>query len=543
MKRAFLSIFAALSLIASVSFAEEFKASGDSFVVEFQSGWKTGKSDDATVVLRLEKGKSFVDFAKLDDKLNDRYLQMRVKEQVESLRGKGVTLSGDVRSVNLHGVSTAYYTTYASGENDVYIAFFTYNEVSMAVSASGLPDGDFRSLIGSVKKPGEKIEQPKPKKIRMVKKKKEPEPEAIVEVSTSDVSLSSFTLVVSTAEVAPQAGEANPVAFQQPLVSTGPSAGEQAAQAIGDFFAKLEQRNANKAPAFIQRHPINFFVWLALFALWFGGAFWARGEIARYQNPKLPPPPKDVPPDFFFPFLISRVNAPKECTYNVQNRQRQLLLASFTFEHEIYIIGAVYGALAFQIFWSVMEFMGRGGRVTGLLFALPGGRLWASVPEIFFLIPLVTGIFMYLNKKQILQIFDSQSNLMMSAQKEIAYCMIRDGKGQEVARLVAKTGVKERAWDFVDTDNQTVFTIKDDYPKGHLMRKLFGNQGGLLRSRYGIFVEERRAGFVFLDPTSSNKFQIHLDFAFARLANPAQMLAGVLFIISKDKDPFYPSPF
>jgi len=88
-----------------------------------------------------------------------------------------------------------------------------------------------------------------------------------------------------------------------------------------------------------------------------------------------------------------------------------------------------------------------------------------------------------------------------------------------------------------------VFTIKDDHPRACLLRKIFGNQGGVLRSHYGIFAEERRAGFVFLDPTSANKFQIHLDFAFARLANPAQMLASVLYIISKEKDPIYPSPF
>ena len=64
------------------------------------------------------------------------------------------------------------------------------------------------------------------------------------------------------------------------------------ARVHGGLFAALEQRNANKALAFIQRHR-NFFVWLALFALWFGGAS-GQGEIARYQN-EAALPPKDVP--------------------------------------------------------------------------------------------------------------------------------------------------------------------------------------------------------------------------------------------------------
>jgi hypothetical protein len=34
-----------------------------------------------------------------------------------------------------------------------------------------------------------------------------------------------------------------------------------------------------------------------------------------------------------------------------------------------------------------------------------------------------------------------------------------------------------------------------------------------------------------------------MDFAVARLGHPAQMLAAVLYIISREKDPVYPSPF
>ena len=108
--------------------------------------------------------------------------------------------------------------------------------------------------------------------------------------------------------------------------------------------------------------------------------------------------------------------------------------------------------------------------------------------------------------------------------------------------MVKKGGPLGRAWDFVDVDDQVVFTIKDDCPRLRICRKLFGHLGGALRTRYGIFAAERRAGFVFLDPSSADRFQIHLDFDFARLAQPAQMLACILYIISKEKDPAYPWP-
>ena len=181
--------------------------------------------------------------------------------------------------------------------------------------------------------------------------------------------------------------------------------------------------------------------------------------------------------------------------------------------------------------------------MTNFLLSLPGGRLWASAPEIFFVVPLIVGISMYFNKKQVLELYDSQSNLLMVGKKEVFYCLIRDGSGKEIARVMNKGGLMDRSWDFVDTDNQVVFTIKDDCPSAHIMRKFFGNLGGALRTHYGIFAEERRAGFVFLDPTSADRFQIHLDFDFARLAHPAQMLTCILYIISKEKDPIYPWPF
>ena len=540
MKRALLILLAVWVLCPVVpASAGEFQDNGAALAVDFPSGWEAGKSDDPAVVLKLEKGKASFEFAKLDSELSEYYLKARVKEQVDSLRSKGNSLSGDVRQAGIRGVATAYYTSYESMGAQIYIAFFTYNGLSYAISASGLDDGDFRGAVSTIRKPGEKIEVPKPKKIKAARKQR-PEPEeGRVQIFKEDEPVVSSTPAASFEPVSGgTGGNTEPIAE-----STGPSVGAQALRQTQDFFAALELNKDPSTAPFVRRRPLTFYVWGALIALWIAGTFWAKKAAAKFQNPKLPPPPKDVPPDFFFPFIISQESTLQDCTYNVLTRQKQRLLAYFNFEHEVFLAGSIYAGLFFHIFWSLLAFAGKGDIVINALLMLPGGRLWASAPEIFFAVPFIAGLSMYFNKKQVLRLYDSQSNFLMEAKKEIFYCLIRDGKGKEIARLMKKGGLAARTWDFVDTDNQVVFTVRDDYPSSHILRKIFGNLGGTLRSRYGIFAAERRAGFVFLDPTSSDRFQIHLSFDFARLAHPAQMLVSVLYIISKENDPFYPSPF
>ncbi|OGS04309.1 MAG: hypothetical protein A3J70_11140 [Elusimicrobia bacterium RIFCSPHIGHO2_02_FULL_61_10] len=540
----FIFICAALLLALPLcAFAGEFKDKGEFIAADFPSGWAAGKTDDPAVTLRLEKGKSFFEFSKQDSELGDYYLKARVKEQVDSLRSKGNQLSGDIRSVSLHGVSVAYYTSYESMGADGYIAFLTYNGVSYAVSARGLPDPDFRAVLSSVRKPGEKIELPKPKKIKVVRVKKQkdedddlPKPE-LAAASTSAVAgstdsiLNAFAVPADTAAVVEASTQA-----------AIPTAGESAHNFLSELAKKQE---ADALPPYLPRKPLPLVLWAALIGLWVAGSFAARSAAAAYANPKLPPPPADVPPDFFFPFVISKFSTAKDVTYNVLTRQRQLLLADFPYEHELYVAGSVYGCVFFHVVWSLLAFIGRGDAVTNAFVKFPLlGRAFASLPEIFFIVPFIIGLSIYFTKERALQVFDAQSAPVMAVHPDPAcYGMIRDGSGKEVARLVSKGTVLNRYWEFVDTDNLVVFSIRDDFPKGLLLRKLFGNLGGTLRSHYGIFAQDRRAGFIFLDPSSADRFQIHMDFAFARLGHPAQILAAVLYIISREKDPVYPSPF
>ena len=536
-------IFACTALLLAIpfwSYAGEFKDKGEVIAVDFPSGWAQGKSDDPAVTLKLGKGKAFFEFSRQDSELSDYYLKARVKEQVDSLRGKGTSLSGEIKPVSLHGVSNAYYTTYDSMGAAGYMAFFTYNGVSYAVSASGIDEGDFRGVINSVRKPGEKIEMPKPKKVRVARRSKKQKEE---DEDTGTQIFKDGGAEISTAAVAGSSSaavEAAPVSTETVVVSTQSTP----AEVQPGFLDGLTKKGDSGLPPYLPRKPLPLVFWAALVALWVGGSFAARSAAAGYKNPKLPPPPADVPPDFFFPFVVSRVSSIKDVTYNVITRQKQLLLADYPCEHEFYLAGGIYGAIFLHITWSLLAFAGRGDIVTNILLRVPLlGRALASLPEFFFIIPVVAGAAMYFSKQRNLQLYDAQSTMLMEVKPEIAYGLIRDGGGKEVARLVRKGGLMDRSWEFVDTDNSVVFTIKDDFPKGHLLRMLFGNLGGVLRARYGIFHQERRAGYVFLDPSSADRFQIHMDYAFARMGHPAQILSAVLYITSKEKDTIYPSPF
>ncbi|OGR40680.1 MAG: hypothetical protein A2X35_09530 [Elusimicrobia bacterium GWA2_61_42] len=527
--------------------AGEFKDKDEVIAVDFPSGWAVGKSDDPAVTLKLERGRAFFEFAKQDSELGDYYLKARVKEQVDSLRSKGNSLSGDIKPVSIHGVSTAYYVSYDSMEATAYIAFLTYNGASYAVTGRGLDEGAFRGVIFSVRKPGEKIEVPKPKKVKISRREKEREAKEEAEYAAQLARENEAELQVSSAAetaeafVNPFAQSTAPVAAAvEPSTGGVAAAGAVAQQLISEISQKQESAGL---PPYLPRRPLPALLWGVLIGLWVLGSFIARSMAGGYQNPKLPPPPADVPPDFFFPFVVSKVSSAKDVTYNVLTRQRQLLLAEYPYEHRPYLAGGFYGCVFLHAAWSFLAFAGRGDLFTNILLRLPFGRAFASLPEFFFIVPFLFGAFLYANRKPSLQLYDAQSTPVMEVKPEIVYGLIRDGAGKEVARLVRKGGFMERSWEFVDTDNLVVFTIREDFPRGRLLRMLFGNLGGALRSHYGIFAQDRRAGFVFLDPSSADRFQLHMDFSFARLGHPAQILAAVLYVVSRENDPVYPSPF
>jgi hypothetical protein len=495
--------------------AAEHKDVNSVFAVDFPSAWQSSKSEDPEVVLKLEKGKAFFEFTKLDSELSEYYLKTRVKEQISSLRSKGSSISGDIQTATIHGVASLYYTSYESMGMEMYIGFFTYNAASFAISARGISQSEFKGIVNTIRKPGEKIQVPKPPKSKKVK--------VIVKIpEEEDIELS---IEVSTHPATVEISQA--------------TAAEPSVAAI----TLPPPKKKEKLPPYFSRNPIPFFFWMPVIILWVAGVFCARNFGFKIENPKIAPPPKEVPPDFFFPFIVDCFPSMKAINYRIVTRQKQMLIANFNIEHEFYIAGSIYGTVFFHILWSFFAFMGKGNQVIDFFLAFPFGSFFASFPEIFFLVPLLIGISTGFNKKQVLQLFAYQGNMMLDARKESSYCLMRDGKGKEVARLEKKGSFLKRTWNFVDTDNQVLFEIKDEHPKILLYRKIFGNLNGTLKSRYGIFVQDRRAGFVFRTPGLPKHFQIHLEYNYARLAHSAQILMSILYIESKEKDPIYPSPF
>ncbi|MFH1618661.1 MAG: hypothetical protein ABIG11_02030 [bacterium] len=275
---------------------------------------------------------------------------------------------------------------------------------------------------------------------------------------------------------------------------------------------------------------------------WGFGAILSRSFAQKIENPRLSPPPKEVPPDFFFPFLITREVTPKMIFFDINNRQRQKLCAEYPRFHETVIAASLYSLLFFHVGWSILAVAGKAGMITGALNALPGGRFLASLPELFFLPVFATGLLMWAQGGRVLKLTDTQGNMVIEAFEAFGIVLLKDGKGKEIARLKRKKpAMLGRDWLLIDTENQPVLEIRDEHPGLYTLRRLFGHMGGAIQARYGFFHEERRAGFVMRDPSTTARFQVHLDFAFSRLANPAQLLTCVLYLESKNRDPFYPS--
>ncbi len=528
--------------------AEVFRDSASNFEIDFPVGWAVEKSNDPSVILRLGQKDAFAEFSKLDSELSDYYLKARVKEQVDSLRSKGNTISGEVKPVSIRGVTTAYYLCYDVMGSPAYIAFLTYDEKSYAVSARGVDEAAFRNMLGRFRKPGEVIKAPAPPP-----RKPRASASRVPDVKTGDdISMQVFRDGAEDSTGPAVLVDSAPAVSMDDVFrkedSTGAAGAQQAqpsgpnmADAAAGLLSRISESAGSKEPPYIKRSPLP--VWLAglVVGLWLIGAALARSSAAKYQNPRIALPPADVPPDFFFPFLISRHASAKEVEYRILTRQKQSLGAYYDFSHDIWLAAGFHGLILFHLAWAFAGLVPGGNPITNLMLGLPGGRLIASVPDLVFLAPLLFGLYKRSARREALEIYDHQSNKIFTVMPENFYGLLRDGNGKEVARLVEKTGKEGRCWDFVDTDNLVVFTVRDDAPAISRACRLFGVQGGRLRKHYGIFAQDRRAGYVFLDPSSQERFQIHLEYNYARLAHPAHILAALLYIISREREHAYPT--
>jgi len=311
------------------------------------------------------------------------------------------------------------------------------------------------------------------------------------------------------------------------------------------------ERTAEQKPAspkllamkpFLRRTPLMPTVVIILLAAWVVGRFAAVAAAGRKSYPKLGAPPKDLPPDWFFPFFLTRFNASGELQYGIKSRHGQVLKARFDKTGHGPLALGIYGLIALHAAWSLLYWTPVYDKTISALAHAPLGGLWLSVPELPFLLLVFTGVAKILGSSGKLRLYDREETLVLQAAPFDGEILFKDGKGKEIGRLKRlKSKLSSRAWQYVDADGQDVFAIVDDHPAMFWLRRIFGSAGGALRGRYSFFAKDQRAGFILNDPMSVRGFQYHCDFAFARLARPVHIVGALLYAQSTEVD--YPYPW
>ena len=523
----FLQFLAILFLTINISFAKTHNAN-DLFEIDIEDSFTPAKSNDPAVVLRLENGKNFIEFAKLEDELSDFYLKSRIKEQAETIKQKGENVS-DIKNASIHSISTAYYITYK--EN--IVCLLTYNGISYNVIASGIPESKFKEIIYFFRKPQEKVEPPKPAPAPKKIAKKHIE----IEKSSTTIEtpiISSTDVLISSTNI-----ETATNAITETQVSTSTFIKEENMEELKknafSFISKLSEKSS-ESKMLIKRKPLNKNITAGLLIVWLILVFTFNSKYSKIPNPKITPYPQDVPPDFFFPFIITRVRTAKETFYHIITRQKQILSGYYNHSYQPLLSVAIYGLLTMHLLWSLSEYISE-NLFINLISSLPLGGYIAAIPELPFILLLIYGLIKKSKTTQRLDIEDNQRNIIVSVLKDKKfYAALKDGKGKEVAYLRFNGNKFKRMWQFIDTDNQIVFNICDDHPQIYKAIKLFGNPFRNLRCRYSIFVDNKRAGFLYIDFNSKDSFQVHLEYGFARLAHPAHIMASLLYISAIEKE-------
>ena len=526
--------FVAAVLFCCPAWASTVKTSNGALAVELPSSWKNiAGEDDPDIVLDYKEGKTEIVLKSLNQELGDHYLQARLKDDINALRGRGYTLPGGIDSDKTHSGSTLYYTVYELGAKVIKTGYFTLAGKSYSLVATNVGEKDFEDILFTLRKQGEPAPVRVVAKPKKSSKHKDEEPEA----APMTIDENGNTTTLSTAPLSDAA--AAPLA----QAGTGQVALSSAAAPGAVSTATANVPAAPPAPVvlpkpYLDRSPLPLWIWGALLLLWYFAGKNAADAARRISYPKIAPLPKDVPPDFFFPFIVSRFVLPKELQYSITSRQQQKLAARFDRNYEGMMMDGIYGLVAFHVAWSAIVLTPFAAVIAGIVLPLPGGQFIASLPELPFLLMLGAACYNYFRTTFRLSVVDKEEKLVLEALPLSGTIMFRDGKGKEVGRL---NRLKGRDWQLLDVDKDPVLELRDDHPELLAKRRLFGTQGGALRARYSIFVKDRRAGFVLNDPSSENKFQIHLEYGYSRLSHPTHIVMAVLYAASRDRD--YPKPW
>lgn len=538
----FALVFSLAAFVSAPAGAAGYKAKDGTFVVNAGSDWREKESINPAVVLRLEKGEDFVEFSKLDSKLSDYYLKSRVREQIESLRSKGSSLSSDISRFSIRAVSKMYYTCYETMGSPMCVGFLTYGDNSFALSSKGLSASRLKGVVSTFRRPGEKLVFPKPKPKPKPRAKRKPEKSQEKKIDEVVFGLTKDVEKEGKKNAKRAAGEKKDESRAGAGEKKKPE--KPAAQETAGKEKKEKKEKEKPAEPMLKRKPLPFTLWIALFGMYLLFFPVAKRKAASVQDPKIPPPPKDIPPDFFFPFLITRFNTLDAVLYNITTRQRQKLEGYYFNAHEFYFAAAAYLLFFLHVFWSFSVLISPDFFVRSLL-GIPFGAFFSSFPEVVALPFIFKALSLKSRASGAVEVQDALRNPIVKVSKDPEhYALVRDSKGKEVGTLRKYEKDGKKIWDFVDTDDQIVFSVLSEHPEIATFGKLLGSRGGLFRPKYFIYApEERLAGFLLNDPTSMDRFQIHLDYAFSRLSHPSHILGTILCILSRERDRPYPTIF
>ncbi len=527
--------------VASVCFAKEYKV--NNFVFDFEDGWQEVKSQDPNSALRIEKNGSYIEFIRFEEELSDFYLNSKLNEQRQSIENNGFKPT-EIKTYTIHYISKIYYFMYDDKKTNI-IGLFTYSDVTYSFLSSGVNEEVFKKLIFSFRKEGEKIEvkipKPKPKPKPVAKKDENrvdfisvKETEVILETTTIS---SSTTLLDSTSSSLIAISVSTPADIfsgKRESIEVIPT---KSSFKIDDLLKLINEiSEKSQSQMFIQRKPINKFVMAFILIVWLFVSFFLKGKFSKYTNLKIKPYPKEMPPDFLFPFIVTRLKTSTETLYQLITRNNQFLSGIFNHNYKKFYTTGIKGIIWIHVIWSLSYFV-KEGLFEGLVLSLPFGSFIFSFIEFPFIALILYSVILKSKEKQKLSVFDSQTNLLCEIfdglKKEY---IIKDGKGKEVLKVIKKGDFFRRIWEVYDEDKKLVLTIKDEHPEIWIAIKMLGNSIIKKRCYLSIYVEDKIIGFLFLDPNSYNGYQVHFDYDYFRIVNPVQLTSLLLYIISREPE-------
>ncbi len=520
-------------------FGEVYKV-GD-YVFDFDSGWSSVKGSDPNSLLRIEKGSVYAEFIKLEDELSDFYIKSRIEQQRQQVEANAIKTSA-VKTADIHSKSKAYYFTYLD-KRESTVALFTYEGITYSFISDGISEDVFKKLIFTFRKDGEVIEIPKPKpkpKHKKVSAKKIEETN-LDYISIADNIIASGTYLIDTSQ--PTTSEilasSKTVEIENiiPQISTpSPIKIEEQVQrkSLADRLTEYLITNRARNKMILNRKPIPPYIGLSIMVCYVLLCIFLRTKL-NYSNLKLKPYPKDLPADFLFPFIITRLSTSSETLYQIVTRTGQFLSASFQHTYRRYFPKAIVWFLVFHILWSLSIFFDE-KLFENIFLSLPFGNYLLSFIEI----PFIAAYLFTLYHKNIstpkLVVKDSQMNDISSVIISQGYFIVKDAKGKDCLR-VKKVGLWKRKFVFIDEDNRQFMEVRDYYPQIWKWVRLLGNFILKKRCYYSIHNEKGdMIGFLFLDPSNFNSYQIHFDFDYMRLVNSIQLVASILMIISTERE-------